>query len=202
MTKDEILKVAAHHFAKRGYEGISLDEIAKELGITKPAIYYHFKNKADLYKAVLMERLRGLVEAIKEATNKSTEPCEKLRLYIESFGSYLQKKSCFAAILAHEFADEGIHMDKEMTQELSKTLGKLTAIINEGIEKGLFTLQNPMAVQITIVSTLIMHQTTQPLRKKVTSFIQDYEILPEPNIEDIAKILAQNILKAICKERR
>jgi len=202
MTKQEILKVAARHFAKRGYEGINLDEIAKELGITKPAIYYHFKNKADLYKAVLMERLRGLVEAIEEAMKEATKPSEKLRLYIESFGSYLQKNSCFAAILAHEFADEGIHMDKETTKELSKTLGKLTAIINEGIEKGLFTLQNPMAVQITIVSTLIMHQTTKPLREKVTRFIQDYEILPEPNIEDIAKILAQNILKAICKEGR
>ncbi len=202
MTKQELLKIAARHFAKKGYEGISLEEIAKEAGITKPAIYYHFKNKADLYQAVLMERLTGLVQIVEEATKKTKNPKERLRLYIESFGSFLQKNSCFAAILAHEFADEGRHMSQEAVKELSKTLGILTAILNEGIKEKTFQIQNPMALQMMIVSTLIMHQTTKPLRKKVTHFIQEYELMPEPDIEDIAKILAQNVLKAITKDER
>ncbi len=202
MTKQELIKIAARHFAKRGYEGISLDEIAKEAGITKPAIYYHFKNKAQLYQAVLMERLLGLVTSLEKEVTKHEEPQEKLRSYIETFGKFLQKNSCFAAILAHEFADGGVHMDEQNTKELSKTLGMLTSILNEGIEKRIFIMQNPMSVQMMIVSTLIMHQTTRPLRKKVIKFIEDYEVLPEPNVKDIAKILARNVLKAITKDQR
>jgi AcrR family transcriptional regulator len=43
--KEEILEVAKVHFANKGYERTSLDDVAKDLNITKPALYYHFKNK-------------------------------------------------------------------------------------------------------------------------------------------------------------
>ncbi len=200
MKKQELLNIAAKHFAKRGYEGISLDEIAKEAGITKPAIYYHFKNKDALYQEVLLQRLRGLVGTLQKEVAQWSDPRKRLQSYIEAFGAFLQKNSCFAAILAHEFADSGRHMGEDASKELSKTLGMLTSILNEGIKQDIFIIQNPMSVQMMIVSTLIMHQTTKPLRKKVTKFIDEYEVLPEPNIKDIAKILANNVLKAITKE--
>lgn len=195
--KEDLLKIAARHFSKYGYEGVSLDAIAKEVGITKAAIYYHFKNKADLYEGVLLYRLENLVVYIQKQVHGNTE--EKLIRYIESFGEFLQKNPCFAAILAHEFADDGAHMSDKAAQTLSKTLGILTSILNEGIEEGVFELENPMILQMMIVSTLIMHQTTQNLRKRVTSFVEGHEVLPEPDIQDLAKIVAKKIIKTVRK---
>jgi len=197
--KEEILKVAARHFSKFGYNAISLDNIAKEVGITKAAIYYHFKDKADLYEGVLLFRLQNLVKHIKDKIS-SKNPQDRLKEYIEGFGEFLQEYPCFAAILAHEFADNGKNMSKSVAKELSKTLNILTSILNEGIKKDIFEIENPMVVQMMIVSTLIMHQTTKNLRKRVTNFIKDYEILPEPNIKDISKIVAKKILNAIRKK--
>ena len=195
--KEDLLQVAARHFSKYGYEGVSLDAIAKEVGITKAAIYYHFKNKADLYEGVLLYRLENLVVYIQKQVHGNTE--EKLIRYIESFGGFLQKNPCFAAILAHEFADDGAHMSDKAAQTLSKTLGILTSILNEGIEEGVFELENPMVLQMMIVSTLIMHQTTQNLRKRVASFVEGHEVLPEPDIQDLAKIVAKKIIKTVRK---
>lgn len=195
--KEDLLKIAARHFSKYGYEGVSLDAIAKEVGITKAAIYYHFKNKADLYEGVLLYRLENLVVYIQKQVHGNTE--EKLIRYIESFGGFLQKNPCFAAILAHEFADDGAHMSDKAAQTLSKTLGILTSILNEGIEEGVFELENPMVLQMMIVSTLIMHQTTQNLRKRVASFVEGHEVLPEPDIQDLAKIVAKKIIKTVRK---
>jgi AcrR family transcriptional regulator len=51
-TRAELIAAAAHVFARRGFHGASLDEIAREAGYTTGAIYWHFTNKDDLFLAV------------------------------------------------------------------------------------------------------------------------------------------------------
>ncbi|BCD67250.1 TetR/AcrR family transcriptional regulator [Nitratiruptor sp. YY09-18] len=198
--REKLLQVAANHFSKFGYNGVSLDAIAKEVGISKAAIYYHFKDKDDLYEAVLLFRLDGLKEHIQSSINASS-PVQKIKQFIESFGEFLQEYPCFAAILAHEFADNGKHMSHNAIKSLSEILSILTSILNEGIEKEEIEVQNPMVVQMMIVSPLIMHQTTQGLREKVTSNVEGFPVLPEPTIKDFSKTLAKKIIKAIRKEQ-
>lgn len=50
---DTILEVAARLFSEKGYSGVSIRDIAQNCGMTNAALYYHFKNKDDLYLAVL-----------------------------------------------------------------------------------------------------------------------------------------------------
>ncbi|HEX7400717.1 MAG TPA: TetR/AcrR family transcriptional regulator [candidate division Zixibacteria bacterium] len=52
-TKDKITRTALRLFLEKGYERTSLNDIAQEVGITKPAIYHHFKNKDQLFHQVL-----------------------------------------------------------------------------------------------------------------------------------------------------
>lgn len=51
--RERILQHAADLFMKQGYLGTSTRQIAKNLGITQPALYHHYKNKETLYAAVL-----------------------------------------------------------------------------------------------------------------------------------------------------
>ena len=52
-TKENIVKTALELFLQNGYEKTSMNDIAREVGITKPAIYHHFKNKDQLFHEVL-----------------------------------------------------------------------------------------------------------------------------------------------------
>jgi len=52
-TKQQIMSVALNLFINNGYEKTSLADIAKQIGITKPAIYYHFESKEALFLAVV-----------------------------------------------------------------------------------------------------------------------------------------------------
>ena len=64
-TRERILEVALALFADKGYEATSMREIAQRVGITKPALYYHFDSKADIVRAMLAdteERVAGLVD--------------------------------------------------------------------------------------------------------------------------------------------
>ncbi|MDY4886715.1 MAG: helix-turn-helix domain-containing protein [Eubacteriales bacterium] len=69
-TKEKILITALHLFAKNGYEAVSVSMIAGKLGITKGALYRHFKNKRDILQSIV-ERMR---DADRERAEKYSMP--------------------------------------------------------------------------------------------------------------------------------
>jgi AcrR family transcriptional regulator len=56
-TKQRILEIARDLFARQGYTGTSIADIARELGTTTAALYYHFPSKADILRGLLAEPL-------------------------------------------------------------------------------------------------------------------------------------------------
>ena len=52
-TKERILMAALRLFARDGYEAVSVSDIAGELGLTKGALYKHFKNKRDIFDSIV-----------------------------------------------------------------------------------------------------------------------------------------------------
>jgi AcrR family transcriptional regulator len=54
-TREQIRKVALELFAEQGYEKTSLREISERLGVTKAALYYHFKSKEDIVTSLFQE---------------------------------------------------------------------------------------------------------------------------------------------------
>ena len=61
--RDQILAAATRAFARSGFAATSLDDVAREAGISRVILYRHFESKADLYRAVLARADRRLVEA-------------------------------------------------------------------------------------------------------------------------------------------
>lgn len=57
-TRDRIIASAARIFSQKGFQRASLDQVAADAGLTKGAIYWHFKSKNDLFFAILDSRLR------------------------------------------------------------------------------------------------------------------------------------------------
>jgi len=70
--REQILDVAVQVFAKRGYHGASMNDVADAAGVTKPVLYQHFDSKQDLYLALLDEVGRRLLNAIAKATAGAT----------------------------------------------------------------------------------------------------------------------------------
>lgn len=92
MTANRIKTVALSHFARYGYEGTSLANIAQEVGIKKPSIYAHFKGKEELYficlESALQKDLQSFTDDIENFSNSSTEELllQLLKGYAKRFG--------------------------------------------------------------------------------------------------------------------
>ncbi len=195
--KEEILKIASQNFAKYGYRGVVLENIAKKANITKAAIYYHFKNKMELYEQVLKRRIGELLNNLEKST--LSDPKKNLENYISIITQTFTKYPCFAAILSHEFVDGGINLNENLIKELSKIFKKLFIILNQGVKNDIFEIDNPFTIQLMIISSLLCNQATKELRKKISKYI---EIPVNPDIKNISSSLTDKILKAISKENK
>jgi AcrR family transcriptional regulator len=76
-----ILKTAARMFARDGYQHTTLDAIAAALNITKPTIYYYFKNKEDLYFQITRLALSDLDRVISLSESEGASGLAKLRQF-------------------------------------------------------------------------------------------------------------------------
>lgn len=105
-TKEEILTVALHLFARDGYEAVSVSRIAGELGMTKGALYRHYQNKRDIFEHIVKRMEQGDSEQA-EKNNVPEEEMEKnpekyLETTMEDFLEY--SKSMFAYWTEDDFA--------------------------------------------------------------------------------------------------
>ncbi|KAB1905103.1 TetR/AcrR family transcriptional regulator [Micromonospora tulbaghiae] len=69
-TRQRIQAVALELFTEHGYEKTSLREIAERLGVTKAALYYHFKSKDEIVTSLVDDRLRRMDELIAWAADQ------------------------------------------------------------------------------------------------------------------------------------
>ena len=65
-TKEDILIVALHLFARDGYEAVSVSQIAGELGMTKGALYRHYESKRDIFEHIVKRMEQGDGEQAEE----------------------------------------------------------------------------------------------------------------------------------------
>jgi AcrR family transcriptional regulator len=89
-TRTRIQEIALRLFTEQGYEATSLREIAEELGVTKAALYYHFKTKDDIVASLVDLRLADIEELLAWARSRPKTP-EMRRELIERYAEYLRR---------------------------------------------------------------------------------------------------------------
>ncbi|SDI38419.1 TetR/AcrR family transcriptional regulator [Nonomuraea jiangxiensis] len=94
-TRARIQEIALRLFTEQGYEATSLREIAEELGVTKAALYYHFKTKDDIVTSLVdlrVAELEKLLEWARSQEKNAEMRRELVRRYAEQFTTprYLQ----------------------------------------------------------------------------------------------------------------
>ena len=76
--RDLILDAAIHVFARMGYHGARISDIAREAGIAYGLVYHYFKNKEEILGTLFEERWGGFVEAVEGIADGSGSTAEKL----------------------------------------------------------------------------------------------------------------------------
>lgn len=83
--REQILEVAGELFYERGYHSTTVDAIAERLSVTKPFIYYHFKNKLDILQCLLERTISTSLHVFDDIDIENDRPTEALRELIHGF---------------------------------------------------------------------------------------------------------------------
>ena len=78
--RGEMLDVAARFFSRHGYDGTSIRDIAKEVGVQPSSLYYFFRSKEDLFAAVYEQGVEEIMSVVEAATSKAGTPWAKLEM--------------------------------------------------------------------------------------------------------------------------
>jgi AcrR family transcriptional regulator len=74
LRERQIVELAEELFSERGYQGASMDELARRAGVTKPVVYELFGSKDDLFRACLERSAERLAKVVAEAVRAESEP--------------------------------------------------------------------------------------------------------------------------------
>ncbi|AST96479.1 hypothetical protein BC8716_11190 [Shouchella clausii] len=142
MTKEKIKQAALVAFAKGGYEGMSLAEVASAVGIKTPSIYAFFKSKQDLFMTIYHELLDEHAAQLVQQTNvMEIEGSEqRLRKVVEAMIDYHLREQTKTEFLTRVNLFPPDFLKDEMRSRFAhneqQIRSSLVAIFSEGIEQG------------------------------------------------------------------
>ena len=152
IRKQKIIDTAAALFHKKGYKSTTIDDVSKELGITKAAIYHYVTSKEKLLSIIYIQALENIFKSTYNISGKNLPPDEKLRLIIRNHikGIIIKSLSMFSVFFTEENQLPEREV-KKIRKEKKKYNLIVEKIIEEGISKGLFKNVDPKLQAFCII---------------------------------------------------
>lgn len=135
--RDRILQTATVQFVERGYDGVSMREIAEACGITKAALYYHFAGKAELLAQIFSDYLDQIAELVEQCQARPGSVEDRVRWLIGRIFEMPAEHRAIIRLAPHDFA--------RLNEDDQRTFGKsyygrflqpLGALLAEGAASG------------------------------------------------------------------
>jgi TetR/AcrR family transcriptional regulator len=173
-TKAAILHAALEEFAHEGVAGARTDEIARQAGVNKALLYYYFKDKDNLYAAVLEQVFAGLASEVAAALDRQNlAPREKLLLYVQTHFDYMGSSPLFPRVLQREFMSTGRNptaLASRIVERYGRPIyTKLMQLIVEGCEAGDFRPGDPAQTLTSILGVIIFYFISITTHQLMTS---------------------------------
>jgi AcrR family transcriptional regulator len=124
-TRQRLLDVAVTLISRYGFAGTSLQMIADELGITKAAIYYHFRTRDQLLVAVMEPMLRQIRQVVAMAESQRT-PRTQMDAMVEGFAEVVANNRALAAVMVF---DPSVHRVLQMQPDWGDLIVRQLALL-------------------------------------------------------------------------
>ncbi len=173
-THDKIIDIAIRTFAERGYKGVSMREIADELGITKAALYYHFPGKEEIFNACINHSVERILEGMETIANSDESVWEKIRALIHGMCNFSDVNPhlfmLFKKIMNKEIdASFGVEILQDFFMRQKEALQK---IFDDGIRNK--ELRDDISPNLLSAAMMgMIHHTTGPKMREMNNIDLD-----------------------------
>jgi TetR/AcrR family transcriptional regulator len=173
--KTLILEAADNLFHRFGYAKTSLDDIAKEAGMGKGTIYYHFESKEDIFLSVVEQYAEGYEKILRKSVESESNFADKLTTFISLPIKLVYKHAPLADALKNLPANFLDKLKEFRLQHKQHIMDYLDEIIQDGIKQGVITDTIPAANIVSIIFDWILLGDTNILIQNPEQFIAKAE---------------------------
>lgn len=154
VIRESIVDAAAGVFSKFGYKKTTMDDIARALGKGKSSIYYYFRNKEEIFEAVLEKEVLLLKSKLQDAVNRKKHHKGKLKSYILTRMQGIESMLNFYGAVKNEYLAQFEFIERIRAKYDQEEIGNVQAILKEGVEKGEFRIEDPFLASVAIVTSM------------------------------------------------
>ena len=138
-TKQKIFDTMVDLMGQRGYQGVSVDEVAAAAGVAKGTLYYHYKGKAEMMEALLEDRLTPAIANLQEIEKKAEQDAGvALRELIIAEFEFLYTQRSFARVLMTELWREDRGWQDSVRNLRQQIVDIYIRVLEMGIAQGCF----------------------------------------------------------------
>lgn len=163
LIRNEILKVSADLFRKKGYRGTSLQEVADHFGVRRPAIYYRFKSKSDILMEIHQRFIDISTSQVDDILKIGLDPHETLVRVMRGRISMFSLNMDGLAVYTENETELPESALTHVRKVKKSYLQKIERIYRDGVESGDFADIDPhIAASILMGMTLWIYKWYRP----------------------------------------
>lgn len=153
VKREAVIRAAARAFNERGYHHTSLDDIATDLGVTKPTVYYYVANKEQLLFECFLAGLTPIREALIEAERRAGTARDRLNAVIRGYAAAIASEYGWCMVRAHD-QDLGMEMRRQINALKSEIDQGMRRLLRAGIDDGSVRSCDPKITAFAIAGAL------------------------------------------------
>ena len=141
-TRQALLRAGAFLFAERGFDGVSIEEVAARAGVNKALISYHFGGKRGLYVAVLESGFASMTARLKAIEERAPTARAALQAFLDAFAQVTRDEPGFPTLFLREVLAKGL--EPAVMPYLVEIIGVSRRLAGRGVREGLFRRVDPL----------------------------------------------------------
>ena len=162
-SREKILDVAEALFARRGYSGVGLREVAEAVGLGKSSLFHHFRGKSQLYFQVLGRVLGRIRDRLAPVLEADADPSQRLERWVDALVDALAEHPSSARLLLRALVEDETPRDDRLPDAaaaeaiLDGLLAGIRRLLREGVARGEFRPVSDAHTVQTLIGATVYH---------------------------------------------
>lgn len=166
-TRAAILEAAEGIFAEVGLAGARIDAIAGAAGINKAMLYYYFKSKEGLYRAVLERNVEEFHRLADDVLSGGGSAGSIVLRYVSTHFSFIGARPFYTRLFQRLIMAGDRSLERIVRQHFAPLSGKLIALIESGVSSGEFRPLDARHTVISLVALTVFYFNAAPMARRI-----------------------------------
>ncbi len=166
-TRAAILEAAGRIFADAGLAGARTDAIAAAAGINKAMLYYYFKSKDGLYRAVLERNVEEFHRLADDVLSGEGPAGSILIRYVDTHFSFIGARPYYARLFQRLIMAGDRSLGRIVKKHFAPLSNKLIGLIDRGVRSGEFHPLDPRHTVVSLVALTVFYFNAAPMARRI-----------------------------------